>query len=209
MAQVKICGLKRPGEMRLCAALNVEWVGFVFYPPSPRFITPEQALRLHEAAPDAQSGGPKRVGLFVKPDIESIETVLRIIPLDVLQLYGPTEQLVAFKNHFNLPVWQAIGIKSASDLPTEKNTLDGYIIEAPADSDNPQPGGLGKCFDWKLTQNWPAPAPWLLAGGLTPENVSSALSISGAPAVDVSSGVEESRGVKSLKKIEKFVQFCR
>lgn len=206
MVKVKICGLKKPEEIKLCAALDVAWAGFVFYPPSPRFITPQQALALHQAVPPSQEGGPQRVGLFVAPSSRDIKEVLDVIPLDILQLYAPLAQVLAFRKEFALPVWQARGIKTRADLPSQKNALDGYVIEAPPDLHDNQPGGLGKSFDWQLTRNWPALAPWLLAGGLTPENVATAIKTSGAPAIDVSSGVEETRGIKSLEKIEKFVR---
>ncbi|MDF7674667.1 phosphoribosylanthranilate isomerase [Acetobacteraceae bacterium ESL0709] len=209
MVKVKICGLKRAEEMQLCAALGVDWTGFIFYPPSPRYIPAKQALDLHHSTRTAAEGGPQRVGLFVNPTFDEIKAVLAVVPLDILQLYGPIEQAVAIRQRFDVPVWLAKGIKGPEDLPSDKNNLDGYIIESPADPNDNQPGGLGKSFDWSLTRNWPAPAPWILAGGLTPENVSSAIMASGTSAVDVSSGVEESRGVKSLKKIEKFVRNCR
>ncbi|WP_236646579.1 phosphoribosylanthranilate isomerase [Aristophania vespae] len=179
--------------------------GVCILPPSPRSISADHAQILHKSAPSSHEGGPKRVGLFVKPTFEDVEKILRKVNLDILQLYTSTEQAELFRKQFNIPVWQAKGIDSLADLPTQKTLIDGYVIEAPSSSKDSQPGGLGRTFDWTLTEKWHSPAPWLLAGGLTPENVSRAIKISKAQAVDVSSGVESSKGIKSLEKIEKFV----
>lgn len=203
--KVKICGLTRAEDMRSCAALGVHWVGLVFHPASPRFVTPEQAADLHAAIPTADEGGPLRVGLFVKPTPEQITATLEQVPLDILQLYTDEATALALKAQTGKQVWLARGIARTDDLPRNE-ALDGYIIEAPSQKEDTRPGGLGRTFDWSLTEHWHAPAPWLLAGGLTPDNVSDAVRVSQARAVDVSSGVEEHPGIKSALLIEKFVK---
>lgn len=192
--------------MRLCARLGVKWVGLVFHPASPRFVTVDQAKLLHDSIPLPQEGGPLRVGLFVKPTQEQVEHTLNHVPLDILQLYTNEDQAQHLRKKTQKPVWLARGITSQADLPTNSTGLDGYIIEAPAQKGDTRPGGLGRTFDWSLTQNWQAPAPWLLAGGLTPDNVAEAIQTSQTPAVDVSSGVETAPALKSSFLIEKFIQ---
>ncbi|WP_241664022.1 phosphoribosylanthranilate isomerase [Oecophyllibacter saccharovorans] len=211
VADIKICGLRRPAEMELCQALKVRWVGLVFHPASPRFLTPGEARCLYEATSPAQADEPERIGLFVKPTLRVIEQVLEHLPLDGLQLYTSLENAQAIRRHFQLPVWLAQGIADKAHLPSGSSAdqIDGYVIEARATAQDTRPGGLGRSFDWALTQDWHSPRPWMLAGGLTPENVQTALQLSGARAVDVSSGVEESPGRKSLARMEKFVRNVR
>lgn len=202
---VKICGLTRAEDMEACAVSGVRWVGLVFHSASPRFVRPEQAARLHEAIASPSAGGPLRVGLFVRPTHEQIAAVLERIPLDILQLYTDEATAFTLKEQTGRPVWLARGVAQKHDLPVSK-AMDGYVIEAPAQKGDTRPGGLGRVFDWTLTRQWQAPAPWLLAGGLTPDNVSEAVRVSRAQAVDVSSGVEEAPGIKSALLIEKFVK---
>lgn len=208
MNGVKICGIRDVQTIALCARLKVDWVGFVFCEASPRFVTSDEALRLHENAPSACEGGPARVGLFVKSDDRFIEQVLRTVPLDVLQIYDTSARALEIQSRFERPVWQACGIARSSDLPTEAQ-MAGYVVEAPRQAQDQRPGGLGRSFDWSLTRDWVAPSAWMLAGGLNPENVQQAIHESGAAAVDVSSGVEISPGYKSAEIIEKFVSNAR
>lgn len=210
MIQIKICGLTREADIQLCAELGVSWVGFVFYPRSPRAISAQHAKTLHTAVPSPSLGGPLRVGLFVQPQREEIAHVLAKVPLDILQLYTSQEKAEALQKHFNIPVWLPYGIHTASELPSsDSSALHGFIIEAPASEGDTRPGGLGKTFDWSLTHNWHPPRPWLLAGGLTPQNVQRAIALSGAKAVDVSSGVENSPGHKSASLLKEFIKNAR
>ncbi|MUG90175.1 N-(5'-phosphoribosyl)anthranilate isomerase [Bombella sp. ESL0385] len=202
---VKICGLTRVEDIQACATLGARWVGLVFHPASPRFIDPHHAATLHAAIPTPAQGGPYRVGLFVKPSCEDILSLLQNVPLDILQLYTDEATALHIKHATGKEVWLARGVTHKEDLP-HSSALDGYIIEAPAQAGDTRPGGLGRTFDWSLTKTWHAPAPWLLAGGLTPHNVAEAITTSKAPAVDVSSGVEERPGVKSAALIEAFIK---
>lgn len=208
MTGVKICGIRDVQTMELCTRLKVDWVGFVFCETSPRIVTADQASRLHQSVPSAKENGPLRVGLFVKADDGLIEHVLQAVPLDILQIYDTADRALEIQSRFGRPVWRACGIASRSDLPTDPK-LSGYVIEAPKQPQDCRPGGLGRTFDWSLTQNWTPPSFWMLAGGLTPRNVQNAIQESQSPAVDVSSGVESSPGCKSAELIEKFVANAR
>ncbi|AOX19021.1 phosphoribosylanthranilate isomerase [Kozakia baliensis] len=202
---VKICGITEPASLETAIEYGADWVGFVFFPRSPRFLTPAQGADLSIRMP---TNGPARVGLFVKAQDADIQAALDEVPLDILQIYDTPSRAAEIRNRFGLPVWLAYGVSTRSDLPAYSD-LDGLLIEARPQIDALRPGGNGQSFDWRLTQNWHPPAPWMLAGGLTPENVSQAIAISGAQAVDVSSGVETTPGVKSAEKIRTFIQNAR
>ncbi|MDI2091029.1 phosphoribosylanthranilate isomerase [Commensalibacter oyaizuii] len=204
MTAIKICGVKDSATYDLLAELQVNWVGIVFYPPSPRYIEPSQAALL----PDYKADGLQRVGLFVKPTVDDIRRILDYVHLDVLQLYTSMENASVIQTIFGIPVWVAKGVKSRADLPTSC-PVTGMVIEAPANQSDSRPGGNGRVFDWQLTKNWQAPRPWLLAGGLTPENVTTAIVEAQALAVDVSSGVERCMGEKDPVLIRSFVENIR
>ncbi|AQS87677.1 phosphoribosyl anthranilate isomerase [Neoasaia chiangmaiensis NBRC 101099] len=202
---VKICGLTEENGLHAAIDSGADWIGFVFFPRSPRFVSIRRATELVQKIP---AGGPARVGLFVKASDDDIASVLTDVELDVLQIYDTPQRAEAIRRRFGLPVWQACGITRSEDLP-QATVLDGFVIEARAGSQATRPGGNGQTFDWRLTRDWPAPATWLLAGGLTPANVGTAIAQSGAQAVDVSSGVEASLGVKDPALIRKFIQAAR
>ncbi|WP_102325023.1 phosphoribosylanthranilate isomerase [Komagataeibacter saccharivorans] len=203
--RVKICGIRdRIGLDAACAA-GADWIGFVFFGRSPRHVTPDVA---GELARGMMSAGPQRIGLFVRPTDDEIRTVLDHVPLDGLQIYDDGPRAAAIRARFGLPVWQAAGIAAAADLP-RNCAVDGLVIESRAPAGSDRPGGNAHAFDWTLTKGWQAPVPWLLAGGLTPDNVQRAIDQSGTRAVDVSSGVESAPGVKSAALIHAFVQAAR
>jgi phosphoribosylanthranilate isomerase len=201
MTQVKICGINNPIAFDTAVEAGADWVGFVFFPPSPRYVTPLTAARLS----GRMSGGPPRVGLFVDPTETTIAQVLEIAKLDVLQLYGAPADLAAIKARFGLPIWRSIGISSAADLPADQVDADRLLLEAKPPAEVDRPGGNAKTFDWSFLRGWAAPAPWVLAGGLTPDNVAGAIRATGASAVDVSSGVESRKGVKDAALIRAFI----
>jgi phosphoribosylanthranilate isomerase len=202
MARAKICGINTPDAIDAAVAAGADWVGFVFFPPSPRFVTPARARDLVNRRLD----GPPRVGLFVKPSPEQVAEVLETVALDILQIYGAPEDAAALRTRFGRPVWRAVGVATAADLPAALDGVDGFVIESKPPPDATRPGGNAVSFDWTLTQGWRAPGPWLLAGGLDPSNVRDAIAVSGASAVDVSSGVERTKGVKDTALIEAFVR---
>lgn len=204
MTQVKICGINAPVAIDAAIEAGADWVGFNFFPPSPRFVTPAQAAELSARS----SGGPLRVGLFVEPTPDAVAKTLETVRLDVLQLYGALD-LPALHARFGLPVWHAVGIAAAKDLPVSSDGADRLVLEAKAPPDATRPGGNAIRFDWALLRGWQSPAPWILAGGLTVDNVAEAVRTTGATAVDVSSGVERERGVKDPALIRAFVANAR
>jgi phosphoribosylanthranilate isomerase len=204
MARIKICGINSEAAFDTCVDAGVDWVGFVFYPPSPRHLTPDQAAALSARS----DGGPKRVGLFVRPTDEQIATTLNVTNLDVLQVYDEPRRVAAIGAFFCKTVWRGFGVASVDDLPRQSDGADGFLLDAPASSGG-LPGGNARTFDWSLLRAWRSPVPWLLAGGLTPQNVAEALAISGAPGVDVSSGVETAPGRKAPAFIRAFVDAAK
>ncbi len=175
-------------------------MGFVFFPPSPRFILPAAAAAI------ATRPSPATVGLFVDPSDQTIADTLAAIALDVLQVVASPARVAALRARFGRPVWRAVGVRSAADLPASLDGADALLLDAKPPASATRPGGNATPFDWSLLQGWAAPGPWLLAGGLTAANVATAIHATGAPAVDVSSGVEQSPGVKDPARIAAFLQ---
>ncbi len=202
--EIKICGIRDPVALDAAVAAGADWVGLVFFPPSPRWVTPAEAALLSARAPS----GVGRVGLFVEPTAADIEAVLREVRLDALQVYADAHRIAGLRACFGLPVWHAFGVGTAADLPTEA-AGDRLVLEAKPPPEASRPGGNAARFDWSVLRGWQAPAPWLLAGGLTAANVGRALQETGAPAVDVSSGVESARGVKDPALIRAFIAAAR
>ena len=201
MTQVKICGINDLIAFDTAVAAGADWLGFVFFPPSPRCVSPATAAALSGRI----AGGPPRVGLFVEPTVDAVARVLDTVRLDILQIYGAPDTLAAIKARFGLPVWRAVGVSGTADLPDDPLGADRLLIEAKPPAGANRPGGNATTFDWSVLQGWSAPAPWILAGGLTPGNVAAAIRETGADAVDVSSGVESRIGVKDPALIRAFV----
>lgn len=199
--RVKICGISTPEGFDAAVEAGAEWIGFVFFPPSPRAVTPGQAAALSIRS----EGGPARVGLFVQPSDDDVARVLSGVPLAALQVYADADRAAALRVRFGLPVWQAVGVAGRGDLPLAAS-VDALLLDAKPPADALLPGGNAHSFDWSLLRDWAAPIPWMLAGGLHPGNVAAAIRLSGATAVDVSSGVERERGVKDAGLIRRFVQ---
>jgi phosphoribosylanthranilate isomerase len=202
--RVKICGLNSEAAFDAAVEAGADWVGFVFFPASPRFVTPARAAALSARRP----GGPPRVGLFVAPTEAAIAEVLASVRLDVLQVSGAVDPAV-LRARFGQTVWRAVGVSDATDLPWEMAGADALLLDAKPPKDATRPGGNAMPFDWGIMRGWTAPGPWLLAGGLTVANVVEALRMTGAPAVDVSSGVESAPGVKDPELIRAFVEAVR
>ena len=205
MARVKICGVTTPEALQAAEQAGADWVGYVFFPPSPRYLTPTEAAALSATVP----GGPKRVGLFVNPGEDEVAATLAAVALDVLQVLASPERVAALRTRFGIPVWLVAGVAGPQDLPAAAPGLDGLLLDAKAPPDSALPGGNAVPFDWSVLRGWASPVPWLLAGGLTPGNVADAIRISGASAVDVSSGVESARGIKDPALIRAFVAAAR
>jgi phosphoribosylanthranilate isomerase len=205
---VKICGLSSRGALDAAVAGGARFVGFVFYPPSPRNLTPEAAGALARSVP----AGVTKVGVFVDPDDGLLSAVLAAAPLDLLQLHGAEspERVAEIKRRFGVPTMKAIAVAGPDDLdvaPRYLGIADWLLFDAkpPRDAAGALPGGNGLVLDWQLlrAQSWPL--PWMLSGGLDAANLAEAVRISGAANVDVSSGVEARPGVKDPTKIAAFL----
>ncbi len=198
--QVKICGVTDTAGRD--AAAVADWIGFNFFPRSPRFVTPAVAAAL------AGEGGPARVGLFVEPTDDEVAAVLAAVRLDAVQLYASAERVAAVRARFGVAVWHALPVAGRAELP-RATAADALVVEARAPAGADRPGGNGVRLDWGMLAGWEAPVPWLLAGGLTPGNVAGAIAASGARAVDVSSGVERAPGVKDPGLVRAFIAAAR
>lgn len=201
----KICGLSTPDTLDAAVTGGASHVGFVFFPPSPRHVTFEQAGGLAHHVP-ARVG---KVGVFVDPDDALVDQAIRAARLDAIQLHRVTpERAAAIGQRVRLPVWGAVAIKTRADLDAV-NALRGAVQRVLYDAKVPEdaklPGGMGLRFDWTLLQGFTHPLPWALSGGLDPENVTDAVRISGAQLVDVSSGVESAPGIKDISRIAAFL----
>lgn len=206
----KICGLKTPEAVAAAIAGGARYLGFVFFPPSPRNVAPAEAAALMAAVP----AGVKKVGLVVDADDEALAALLAACPLDILQLHGheTPERTAAIRARFGLPVMKALPVAGPEDLAGARAyeaVSDLLLFDAKPPKGATRPGGNALAFDWSLLAGTAWSRPWLLAGGLTPENVAEAVRTSGAPGVDVSSGVEAAPGVKSLEKIRAFLAAVR
>jgi len=205
VTRVKICGVNDAVAFDTVIATAADYVGFVFFPPSPRFVSPAQAAALSAR----HAGGPRRVALLVQPDDDLVAEVVATLRPDILQLYAPVVRVAELRARFGLPVWRAVGVSHASDLPASADGADALLIEAKPPTAATRPGGNATVFDWSLLAGWKPGYDWLLAGGLTPGNVAEAIAITGAPGVDVSSGVETAPGVKDAAMIRAFVAAVR
>lgn len=205
MTKVKICGINEQAGLDAAVEAGADWVGFVFFPASPRYIMLDAAERL---ATRAACKVPI-VGLFVKPSFDQIAQTVQRVPLAALQIYGSAATLPDIRKRFGLPIWRALGVSDASDLPAEAEGADRLVVEAKPPAGADRPGGNGVTFDWRMLRGWQSPAPWILAGGLTVQNIEAAITATGTQAVDVSSGVEEVRGVKSPSLIRAFIKTAK
>jgi phosphoribosylanthranilate isomerase len=205
MVRVKICGINSVAAIDAAVEGGADWIGFNFFPPSPRYVTPSVARQLSARHRD----GPARVGLFVDPTEAMVADVLAEVHLDILQLYGAGERLANLRARFGRAVWRPVGVSGVTDLPTTQDGADALLLEAKPPPDATRPGGNAVRFDWTITKGWRPPGPWLLAGGLDPDNVAEAIRLSGAAAVDVSSGIELAKGVKDAGLIRAFIRNAR
>ena len=205
-SRVKICGLRDSAGLNAAVNAGASYVGLVFFANSPRNVTIAKAAALAVDVPI----GVAKVALVVNADDAMLDAITRSVPLDILQLHGTEtpERVAAIKSRYGLPVMKAIGVADATDL----SQLDIYsavadllLIDAKPPKNATLPGGNGLSFDWRLIANRHWLKPWMLAGGLTPDNVSEAMLLTGAMQVDVSSGVESEPGVKNARLIAQFV----
>jgi phosphoribosylanthranilate isomerase len=207
----KLCGLSTETAVTAAVAGGAAYLGFVFYPPSPRAVTAERAARLCAGVPE----GITRVGLFVDGDDDAIAAVLAAAPIDLLQFHGgeSPERVADARIRFGRPVMKAVAIAGPEDVLAAaryEEVADLLLFDAkPPGRPNALPGGNGLAFDWGLIAGRSWRCPWMLSGGLTAELLPEAVRISGAAAVDVSSGVESRPGEKDLDKIGAFLAAAR
>jgi len=203
--RVKICGLTARADVHAAAAAGAAYCGFVFFARSPRNLTPEAARALALEAPP----GLAKVALTVNADDAFLDALTDRVPLDMLQLHGDESvaRVAAIRARYGLPVMKVIGVSDPADLDAVDRyagVADQILVDAKAPKDAVLPGGNGLAFDWRLVANRRWPVPWMLAGGLTPDNVAEAIRMTGVRQVDVSSGVESAPGVKDAALIRAF-----
>ena len=204
--RVKICGLSTPAGVEAAVAAGAAYVGFVFFPKSPRHVEIDTARALAIDVPP----GVAKVALTVNADDAMLEAITQAVPLDMLQLHGSEspDRVAEVRARFGLPVMKAVGVADEGDLPALEaygKVADQILVDAKPPKGADLPGGNGLSFDWRLIAGRRWPVPWMLAGGLTPENVAEAVRLTSARQVDVSSGVESAPGMKDAGLIEAFV----
>lgn len=207
---MKICGLRTPADVTAVARAGAAYAGFVFFAKSPRNVTLPEARLAALAAPP----GLAKVALTVDADDAMLDAIVETVPLDMIQLHGheSPDRVAAVRARYGLPVMKAIGLAEEGDLPAifEFSTVaDQILIDAKPPRGADLPGGNGLAFDWRLLAGRRWLRPWMLAGGLTPQNVAEAVRLTGARQVDVSSGAESAPGVKDAARIAAFVAAAR
>ncbi|TNE36785.1 MAG: phosphoribosylanthranilate isomerase [Alphaproteobacteria bacterium] len=205
--QIKICGLTTEETVAHAAALQVDFIGFALFPGSVRAVTPERAKELGRYA----GTSAQKVGFFVDPGDGEIEAA--IDALDLIQLHGAEtpERVLAVREGFGKPVIKVLPVSEAGDLAAARAyfRVADYLMFDARSPGGKTFGGQGEPFDWSLLKGFKSPLPWFLAGGLRPENVAEALNVTGARLLDVSSGVESTRGVKDKDLMTAFVEKAR
>lgn len=221
MIPIKFCGLSTPETVAAAVRAGAGWLGFVFFPRSPRHLEPERAAALTALVPP----GIGRVAVLVDADDALIDAVIAA-GIDTLQLHGreTPERIAAVKARTGLPVWAARGVANRADIaaaiagagPADRLLLDAKPPAGAGTADLPGgagvadlPGGNGVAFDWRLMLGVQPPLPWGLSGGLDAGNVGAALAVLQPAFVDVSSGTEDRPGVKSIAKIMAFADAVR
>lgn len=204
--RVKICGLKKPEHVDVAAKAGATYLGFNFFAKSPRSVTIPEAAALVLAVP----AGVAKVALTVNADNAELDAITAAVPLDMLQLHGAEspERVSEVKARYGLPVMKVLGIADRADLAaldTYQHIADQILVDAKPPKDAVLPGGNGLTFDWTLLLGRVWRRPWMLAGGLTPENVALAIRSTNARQVDVASGVESAPGEKDTDLIRAFV----
>ncbi len=206
--RVKICGLKTPQDIAAAAEAGAAYIGFNFFAKSPRSVTPQEAAALAVEAPI----GMCKVALVVNADDAMLDEITSVVPLDMIQLHGQEtpERVAEVKARYGLPVMKVLGVSSLEDvqrIDAYEGVADQILVDAKAPKDAVLPGGNGVAFDWRLlAQKKYWRAPWMLAGGLNPENVAEAIRVTGARQVDGASGVESAPGEKDPARIKSFCE---
>ena len=202
MPKIKICGFTRPQDAQAAAELGADAVGLVFYAKSKRCVDAAQAAEIVAALPPQVV----KVALFVNESAEQIRRILGAVPIDILQFHG--DEAPEFCRQFGKPYWKAVRVQSAQDIAeAAEHYADAVALLLDAHIEG-QYGGTGQVFDWRLLPDT-MPLPWILSGGLNPDNVAAAVRQTGAAWLDVSSGVEQAPGIKSRDLMADFIQKAR
>ena len=204
---VKICGLSRPEHVAAAVEAGTKYIGFVFFPKSPRNVSLETARDLAVDVPP----GVAKVALVVNADDAFLDALTTTVPLDMLQLHGSEspERVSEIKARYGLPVMKAVGVGDKDDLAaleTYGRVADQILVDTKPPKGSDRPGGNGQTFDWALIAGRRWPVPWMLAGGLTPDNVADAVRATGAAQIDLSSSVETAPGQKDSALIKQFLE---
>ena len=204
---VKICGVRSRADLAAAARYGARYAGLNFFPPSPRSISVNDARWMLDVA---DVDGLTIVALTVDATDVELETIVEQLPLGMLQLHGSEspERVAEVRRRFQLPVMKAVGVADEGDLAAlddYETVADQILVDAKPPRNAELPGGNGLPFDWRLISGRFWSQPWMLAGGLVPDNVGEAVRLTGATQVDVSSGVERAPGVKDADRIEAFI----
>ncbi|HLQ90449.1 MAG TPA: phosphoribosylanthranilate isomerase [Xanthobacteraceae bacterium] len=207
---IKICGLKTSDALDVSLEAGADMVGFVFFSPSPRHLDFETARILSGQV----RGRARKVALSVDAPDEWLASSIEALQPDMLQLHGKEtpERVATVRSRFGIPVIKAVAIEDRADLAAIQAyavVADCVLFDARAPREATRPGGLGKSFDWRLLENLNIGVPFMLSGGLNPDNVNEAMRITRAPSIDVSSGVERAPGEKDPDKIRAFIRAAR
>jgi len=208
--KVKICGLKTEAALEAALAGSADYVGLVFFPPSPRNVTPAVAKALAAKA----RGRARIVALMVDPDDALIAQVVASVAPDLIQLHGHETQarVAEIRARWGISVMKAVPVETAEDAHAARQfspVADLILFDARAPADSARPGGNGAPFDWRTLLGVTEGMPFVLSGGLTPDNVAEAIRLTGATTVDVSSGVESSPGEKDPELIRRFLRAAK
>ncbi len=208
--RVKICGLRRIADVEAVARSGAAYFGLNFFPKSPRFVTLDLARELALAAPL----GLAKVALVVDADDATLDAIIEAVPLDMLQLHGheTPDRVAQVRARYGLPVMKVLGVADEGDLAdllSYQTVADQIMIDAKPPKGAALPGGNGLTFDWRLVAGRRWLRPWMLAGGLTAQNVAEAVRLTGARQVDLASGVESAPGVKDAAMIAAFMAAVR
>ncbi len=205
--RIKMCGLTRLQDVAAAADAGAAYIGLNFFARSPRYLEIEPAREIALAVPE----GIAKVALTVDADDTALDTLMARVPLDMLQLHGSESpaRVAEVKARYGLPVMKVVGIADAADLALLDiygRIADQLLVDAKPPKDADRPGGNAVAFDWRLIAGRRWPVPWMLAGGLTPQNVAEAVQATGARQVDVASGIESAPGIKDADLMRAFVR---
>ena len=208
--KVKICGLTDPADVPAAILAGASYVGFVFFPKSPRNLDLEAAAHMARAVPE----GILRVALMVDPDNALVDALTAHVQIDMIQLHGheTPARVTEIKDRTGLPVMKAVGVADETDLTQidfYERVADQILVDAKPPEGADRPGGNALAFDWTLLSGRRWSKPWMLAGGLTPDNVAEAIRLTGARQIDVSSGVESAPGEKDAEMMRTFIDTAR